>query len=469
MRSLVWFREKDFRVGDHAPLVKAVEDGEVIPLFVLDPDVLEAGRGGQVSPRRQFLLDSLKALEERIQELGSCLVVVTGRSLDLLPDLASRWRVDQVLAYRCGEPFGVERDFRIEQALGKASIKFCLFEGETLVPPGSVRTGAGSMFHVFTPFAKAFHRQACLGRPLPAPRELPPLPILDGLDTRVPNPVDLGHSRNSRLLRGGVKAAHARMNTFLEQGLEGYRLGRDLMAEDGTSRLSSDLHFGTLSVRTLWHAVSMRSGEAPDGAACYLNELLWREFAHHLLALEPSLVSRPFRSSFEGFPWRQDHQAWEAWTQGRTGFPVVDAAARQLLSEGYVHNRARMVAACFLAKHLLLDYRLGEAHYLERLVDGDLANNNLGWQWSAGCGVDAQPWFRIFNPTAQGERFDPEGTYVKRWVPELTSCPARWIHRPWEAPQDVRQGLNYPSPIIDHGIARARFLDTAKMYLKPMK
>ncbi|HOD33124.1 MAG TPA: FAD-binding domain-containing protein, partial [Holophaga sp.] len=220
-------------------------------------------------------------------------------------------------------------------------------------------------------------------------------------------------------------------------------------------------------VRQVWNA----TGGQEAGPRTFRNELLWREFAHHLLAEEPRLLSEPFRPAFGAFPWRKDDAAWEAWCEGRTGYPVVDAAARQLLSEGFVHNRARMVAASFLAKHLLLDYRRGEAHYLRWLADGDWACNNLGWQWSAGCGVDAQPWFRVFNPVTQGRKFDPAGDYVRRWVPELESLPDRWIHTPWEAPSavlaqaGVHLGRTYPVPIVDHSQARARFLDTAKAKL----
>ena len=197
----------------------------------------------------------------------------------------------------------------------------------------------------------------------------------------------------------------------------------------------------------------------------FLNELLWREFSHHLLWKWPELLERPFRPAFVGFPWRENKGAFEAWTAGRTGYPIVDAAARQLLAEGFVHNRARMVAASFLTKHLLLDYRLGEAHYLRWLTDGDWAANNSGWQWSAGCGCDAQPWFRIFNPVAQGQRFDPDGDYVRRWVPELADCPTACIHEPWKAPSRLRANLDYPAPIVDHALARARFLATAKGHL----
>lgn len=466
MRSIVWFRGKDLRVSDHGPLRQALAEGDVIPLFVLDPFFFAPERAARLAPRMQFLLESLDSLEQQIARLGSRLVVVAGRSTDVLPQLAARWHADQVLAHRWSEPFGVQRDARIRADLQKAGVHFRLHEGETLLPPGSLLTGSGSMFHVFTPFARAFWRSGVVGKPLPAPTSLPPVPRLDGVETRIPRLEDLGIVGNPRLLKGGEDQGQKRLAAFQQKGLQGYRAARDRMAESGTSRLSSDLHFGTLSIRAVWHGISECSGAFPEDVSCFLNELLWREFSHHLLVDEPRLLAQPFRVGFEGFPLREEDAAWAAWKQGLTGYPVVDAAARQLLAEGYVHNRARMVAASFLTKHLLQSYRKGEAHYLEWLVDGDWANNNLGWQWSAGCGVDAQPWFRIFNPIAQGERFDPEGRYVKRWLPELAELPAKWIHRPWEAPAGLRSRITYPDPIVDHGAARGRFLAVAKEHLK---
>ena len=465
MRSIVWFRGKDLRVADHRPLAEAAAAGEVIPLFVLDPHFFAPERAAALPHRMQFLLESLAALAANLAHLGTRLLVVAGRSTELVPQLAARWRADQVLAHRWVEPFGRERDRRVGEALAREGIGFRWIEGETLLPPGSVRTGQGGMFRVFTPFSRACWGALDPGPSLPAPRALPPLPEgLAGPFSPIPSLADLGLSRNPALQPGGEKAARARLRAFLQGPLASYAEGRNRMDLPGTSRLSADLKFGTLSVRTVWQAVA--AVDAGASVRSFLNELLWREFSHHLLWEWPTLLDQPFRAAFGDFPWREDTLAFEAWCQGRTGYPVVDAAARQLRAEGFVHNRARMVAASFLTKHLLLDWRLGEAHYLRWLTDGDWAQNNAGWQWSAGCGCDAQPWFRIFNPVAQGLRFDPEGAYVRRWLPELASLSGPAAHEPWKAPRALRERLDYPPPLVDHAFARARFLATAKAHLE---
>jgi deoxyribodipyrimidine photo-lyase len=464
MRSIVWYRGKDLRVADHRPLAEAANSGEVIPLFVLDPFFFASGRARELPHRMQFLLDSLKELEANLAGLGSRLLVVPGRSVDLVPRLAAQWKADQVLAHRWVEPLGRERDRQIGEALAREGIAFQLQEGETLLPPGSVRNGQGAMFRVFTPFARAAGARLDLAPTPPVPRVLPPLP--EGLavaTTPIPMLADLGLASNPRLLPGGEKAGRVRLKAFLGGPLAGYGMDRDRMDRPGTSRLSADLKFGTLSVHTIWQAAAMAG--AGESGRRFLNELLWREFSHHLLWEWPELLEKPFRPEFAKFPWREDASAWRAWTEGRTGYPVVDAAARQLLAEGFVHNRARMVAASFLTKHLLMDYRRGEAHYLKWLTDGDWAQNNMGWQWSAGCGCDAQPWFRIFNPVTQGLRFDPRGEYVRRWVPELAACPTDFIHEPWKAPKALRAALDYPEPIVEHALARERFLAVAKAHL----
>jgi deoxyribodipyrimidine photo-lyase len=468
MRTIVWFRGKDLRLADHAPLRSAAAAGEVVPLFVLDPYFFAPARARRLPHRMQYLLDALRALAAGLADRGSRLVVVAGKSVDVVPKLVRDWRADRVVAHRWVEPFARERDRRIGAALGD---RFELFEGETLLPPGTLRTQAGTPYSVFTRFARAFGDAFAQPKPLPPPRSLPPLPR--GLRFRpsaIPTCEDLGIVRNAALPDAGEGAAHGRLRRFLRTAAARYDTLRDRMDLAGTSRLSADLKFGTLSVRQAWAAVERAHGTTAGGRT-FLNQLVWREFAHSTLWDRPELLEEPFRPAFAGFPWKRDEGAWKAWALGRTGYPVVDASARQLLLEGFVHNRARMVSASFLTKHLLHDWRRGEAHYLEFLTDGDWANNDLGWQWSAGCGCDAQPWFRIFNPVVQGEKFDPDGAYVRRWVPELARLPARFIHRPWEAPEAVlrsarvRLGEDYPRPIVDHRFARERFLAVAAGHL----
>ncbi|HJW34938.1 MAG TPA: deoxyribodipyrimidine photo-lyase [Holophagaceae bacterium] len=460
MRSMVWFRGKDLRVADHAPLREAAESGDVIPVFVVDPYFFAPERAAGASHRMQFLVESLESLAANLGHLGSRLILVRGRSTEVIPRLAERWRVDQVLAHRWTEPFGRERDERVATALGQ--VPFRRFEGETLFEPGTVRTGQGGMFKVFTPFGRVCGARAA-GLPMPAPRSLPPLPPdLAELGEALPTLAELGLVRNPGLQAGGEREGRARLKAFLPR-LERYHEGRDQLGVEGTSRLSADLKFGTLSIRTVWAAVA---AEAPgEGRRRYLSELLWREFSHHLLWTWPHLLHAPFRPEWEHFPYEDQPEHWAAWAEGRTGFPVIDAAARELLATGYVHNRARMIAASFLTKHLLLDWRKGEAHYLRYLTDGDWAQNSLGWQWSAGCGVDAQPWFRIFNPVTQGKRFDADGAYVRRWVPELAGLPPSQIHEPWKVDATRRRSLDYPEPIVDLSEGRARFLAVAKRYL----
>jgi deoxyribodipyrimidine photo-lyase len=464
MRTLVWFRGKDLRVADHAPLADAVAAGEVIPLFVLDPFFFAPERAREIPHRMQFLLASLAELATTIAAMGSRLVVVEGKSTEVVPRVAREWRVDRVVAHRWVEPFGRERDRRVAASL---HVPMVLHEGETLLPPGLLKTGAGEPYSVFTPFSRAFLAAASIAPPQPAPARLPALPAdVATASADIPGCQALGIAPNPRVLPGGESAARERLARFRARVARGYHQTRDRLDLDGTSRLSQDLKFGTISARAAWHA----AGDG-DGARVFRNELIWREFAHAVLWHRPDVLEHPFRREFEGFPWLDDATGWDAWVAGRTGYPVVDAAARQLLGEGFVHNRARMIAASFLTKHLMIDYRRGEAHYLRWLTDGDWAQNNFGWQWSAGCGCDAQAYFRVFNPVLQGTRFDPDGDYVRRWVPELARLDAKWIHHPWEAPAAALEAAgvaldrDYPRPIVEHAFARERFLDTAKRHV----
>jgi deoxyribodipyrimidine photo-lyase len=466
VRTLVWFRGKDLRVADHAPLTDAARAGEVIPLFVIDPYFFAPERARTFPHRIQFLLESLVELEASVARLGSRLVVVAGKSVDLVPALAKELAVDRVVGFRWSEPVGRERDGRIAHALG--DVPFELYEGETLAEPGQLLTGAGKPFSVFTPFARAFAKTVEVGAPRRAPRTLPSFPKLPRAvrdrQVSIPTLGDLGIEPNPSIVRGGEAAARARLRDFLRGPAARYDVLRDRMGEAGTSRLSQDLKFGTLSARAVWTAAAEALGERSKAGHAYANELVWREFAYDVLRHHPNVLRDPFQAAWRAFPWRNDDAGWAAWVEGKTGYPIVDASARQLLREGFVHNRARMISASFLAKHLMIDFRRGEEHYLRLLTDGDWAANDLGWQWSAGCGVDAQPWFRVFNPTLQGQKFDAAGAYVRKWVPELAALSDKWIHRPWEAPSaelaraGVTLGKTYPRPIVDHAEARARFL-----------
>lgn len=477
MRTLVWFRGKDLRVSDHAPLTSALatseREGDVVLLFVLDPYFFEKSRAKELPHRMQFLLESLRALEKNLASLGGRLLVVEGKSTDVVPELARTLDVKRVVAQAWTEPFARTRDRIVRERLG---VPFELFEGELLAPHGKVRTGAGEPFSVYTPFARAHRRDVVVEKALAAPKSLPALGaklsalVASSLTLRpIPSLEDLGLLPNPNVLPGGERAARERLSRFVETKLERYADARDVLAVPGTSRLSQDLKFGVLSPRTVWNAASHAA--TSEGRDKFTNELLWREFTHHVMHARPGLLEDPFREGFRGFPWREDEPAWEAWAAGRTGYPVVDAAARELLSEGFVHNRARMITASFLTKHLMLSYRRGEAHFMKFLTDGDWIQNNAGWQWSAGCGCDAQPYFRVFNPVTQGQKFDADGAYVKRWLPELAQLDAKYVHAPWEAPPlvlraaGVTLGKTYPQPIVEHAFARDRFLSTAKAHL----
>lgn len=459
MNSILWFRGFDLRLRDQLALRAAASADRMLPVFFLDEPAL-SGR----PHHSQFLLDSLAALADALEARGSGLVLLDGDPVEGLAELARQTGAEEIHALGAADPRGVELEARAREELGEG---LQLHEGYLLHPAGSLRTGSGTPYAVFTPFARAFRDRAHVGRPTSVPRRLPAIGRTGGVSSRrLPTPDELGFARNDRILRGGEQAARERLRRFLEVA-EDYPEHRDRMDLQGTSRLSADLKFGTLSPRQVWVAVGDALGRRKP-AQVFHTELIWREFNASTLYDRPALLEEPFRPEWADFDWRDDEEGWRAWTQGRTGYPVVDASARQLLAEGFVHNRARMISASFLTKHLLVHYARGEAHYLHHLTDGDAAQNVAGWQWSAGCGCDAQPWFRIFNPVTQGRKFDPDGDYVRRWVPELAPLPARWIHEPWAAPEEVlrsaglRLGTDYPRPVVDHRQARERFLERAR-------
>lgn len=479
MRTIVWFRGKDLRLADHLPLLDAIRTGDVVPLFVVDPYFFAKSRAAALPNRMQFLVESLHEVAEGLEARGSRLLCVEGKSIEMVPRVAEALGAERVVGHRWSEPVGRDRDRHVAAALEAQGRRLELFEGETLMKPGEVLTGSETPFAVFTPFSRAFAKAVKIDAPKAAPRTLPKLPAIPAamkkLLAPLPTLASIGVERNEHLVAAGEKAAHARANKFLKGPASRYEKGRNELGDEGTSRLSQDLKFGLISPREVWHLAEKALAKHPTAKKIYLNELVWREFAYDVVRHKPRVLEEPFRPLWEHFPWRKDKRGWEAWTLGQTGYPVVDASARELLGSGFVHNRARMISASFLTKHLLVDYRMGEAHYLKFLTDGDWASNNLGWQWSAGCGVDAQPWFRVFNPIGQGEKFDPDGAYVRRWVPELAKLGNKWIHHPWDAPaEDLRRagvelGRTYPHPIVDHAEARARFLAAANGHLKGRK
>lgn len=471
MRTLLWYRERDLRIADHAPLREAARSSELIAVFVLDPGCFAGDAGAGATGRFQFLLESLRELDGSLRRLGSQLVLWWASDEGVVVDLTKRWQVDRVLTHSMCEPSARETERRVALQLGRA---FRSYSGQTLHSLGTLHNQADRSYSLFTPFARAFRARVAVGEPLAAPRALPPLPaeVLAerGAHLALPTAAQLQLTQNPAIPPGGERAARARLRRFAALASR-YDVNRDRLDQDATSRLSVDLALGTLSPRRVWCEISEVCGSGP-ALERFRDQLIWREFSYSTLWERPEMLQRPFRDEFVDFPWRDQEQELQAWQQGRTGYPLVDAAARQLLAEGFVPNRARMVAASFLCKHLLLDYRRGEQHYLAHLVDADPAQNNANWQWCAGVGASAPPFFRIMNPVVQGKRFDPRGHYVRSWVPELARLPEQYIHEPWIAPPEVlaaagvRLGLDYPLPIVDPREARARALETARRHAR---
>jgi len=441
----------------------------VLPVYLLDDEAPGRWRMGAAS--RWWLAGSLEILGARLAALGAPLLLRRGPAERLLPRLAAEVGAAAVHWNRCYEPWSVRRDSRLKAALRQGGIAVESHGAALLFEPWTLLTRQDEPYRVFTPFWKACLAQPAPPQPLAAPAQIPgaagpPGERLEDWALRPGKPDWAGGLRAA--WQPGEPGAQGRLVRFLDGAMAGYPERRDLPGEAGTSALSPHLHFGEISPRTLWHAV--RAAEAAGGAALargaqsFLRELGWREFSHHLLYHFPTLPEANWRPEFDALPWRNDSAALSAWQRGRTGYPIVDAGMRELWATGWMHNRVRMLAASFLAKHLLLDWRLGEAWFWDTLVDADLANNAASWQWVAGTGADAAPYFRIFNPTLQGRRFDPDGRYVRRWVPELARLPDEALHEPWQASDEtllragVALGKTYPERLVPHEAARRRAL-----------
>ena len=475
--ALVWFRN-DLRISDNPALLAAAKrGGPVIGLYVLD-------EGGDRRPMgaasRWWLQRSLTALEQSLAALGSRLVVLRGDPETLLPAACAALRASAMLWNR---RYGADErrlDGALKETLRGLGLEVESFNASLLREPWEVRSQAGTPMKVFTPYWKASRAMGPFALPLPAPDRLSGLSDVPALPGQIPladvfalnAPIDWTTDMAATWQPGEAGAA-AQLARFLAEGLKGYADDRNRPDRESTSRLSPYLAFGEIGPRQILHTSSFAvdSGESPAGTddlGKFFSEVGWREFAYHLLYDNPDLAKTNIQRKFDAFPWQGNPAHLKAWQRGRTGYPIVDAGMRQLWQTGWMHNRVRMVVASFLIKHLLIDWRVGEDWFWDTLVDADPANNPASWQWVAGSGADAAPYYRIFNPILQGEKFDPDGAYVRQFVPELESMPSDHIHAPWTAPPHVlRQarvalGSSYPRPIVDHDAARQRALAAYK-------
>lgn len=473
-RVILWLR-RDLRLADN-PALSAALSGDfdaIVPVFIEAPE--ELGDWAPGGAQRVWQHFSLAALDEALQRLGSRLVLRTGPTIDALEALIAESGATAVYWNRLYDPRTIERDKRVKAHLDDQGIETASFAAHLLYEPWTVSTRQNAPYKVFTPFWKAV-RDRPVATPLAAPSELPAVWDRIGsesLDALGLLPEIRWDDGIREAWTPGEAGAQDRLDHFVDDVLGRYATDRDRPAVLGTSYLSPHLHWGEIGPRQIVHRVEEwlaehgRDGDRAD-ANTFLSEIGWREFAHHVLYHFPETPERPLDTRFESFPWSGDDEGLARWQRGTTGIPMVDAGMRELWATGYMHNRLRMTVASFLTKNLRVAWQHGERWFWDTLVDADLANNTLGWQWAAGCGADAAPFFRIFNPARQGERFDPEGHYVRRWVPELANLDKRYIHHPWDAPSDklraaaVVLGQDYPKPIVDLKASRQAALEAFK-------
>jgi len=464
---VVWLRQ-DLRLADNPALTYASASGRpVIVLYLFDTDPEQRPMGGA---SLWWLNRSLKALSASLQAIGSRLILRKGKASEVLMQVLSQTDAGEVVWNRLYEASAIARDTALKAALKASGIEVQSFNAALLNEPWTVATGSGGPYRVFTPYWRAARAKVGQERAMPTPKVLiaPDLwPASDALTDWQLHPTQPDWSIGFDGWTPGEAGALENLNRFLGGPANDYAQGRDQPGKAGTSRLSPHLHFGEISPRQVWVAAHGASamGDLNEGARDkFLAEIGWREFNHHLLFHFPTLPTANFKPGFDRFAWQEDAEGLKAWQRGLTGYPMVDAGMRELWATGWMHNRVRMITASFLIKHLLIHWREGEAWFWDTLLDADLANNAAGWQWTAGTGADASPYFRIFNPFSQGEKFDPKGDYIRRWVPELAGLPDKVIHRPWEATAfelstaGVTLGKTYPRPIVDHASARLRAL-----------
>jgi deoxyribodipyrimidine photo-lyase len=468
--TIVWFRQ-DLRLDDNPALAHAAQLGAVLPVFVDTTEYQSAWLPGEAS--RWWLGRSLAALDSDLRMLGSRLVVAKGDAAENLIRLASETGAQSVVWNNRYEPTASAYDARLKEVLRAAGLEVRSYNGRLLHEPWEIRTGTGGCYKVFTPYWNRSKRLA-VAEPVAVPK------TLRGPATwpRSLAPLSLGAAKVSKTTAKrlaqywmpGERGAQKRFQELDRSFADAYPDGRDFPSHAATSRLSPHLHFGEVGPNRIHECLLRIKGAATteatqDGVDALRRQLGWRDFTYHLLHHFPHTPDEPLRPEFDRVEWRHDSEALAAWVRGRTGYPIVDAGMRELAETGWMHNRVRMIVGSFLTKDLLIDWREGAMVFWDRLVDADLANNTFGWQWAAGCGADAAPYFRIFNPTTQAKRFDPDGAYVRRWIPELDRLPIKYLHDPWNAPSEVLRsagielGREYPGPIVDHAEARKRALE----------
>ncbi|MGG6893649.1 cryptochrome/photolyase family protein [Rhizobium sp. BR 315] len=464
---LLWFR-KDLRLDDnHAFHAAATSGRPVIPVYIREPRATGCGPLG--GAQEWWLHHSLAALQKALDALGSKLILRQGDALAVLEELLAETGAEAIVWNRRYDPAGIAVDTQVKKALRDKGIEANSFAGQLLHEPTRLRTGTGNHYKTYTPFWRALEQSGEPPFPIEAPDQLlSPLhsPQSDSLGSWSLLPTKPNWAAAfPEMWTPGEAAAHEKLRDFIETAIDGYAIDRDFPDRSATSLLSSHLALGEISPARIWHATRRLTGKVPtDNIVRFRKEIAWREFCYHQLFHFPKLSSANWNDRYDDFPWHADAKLFDSWRRGQTGYPIVDAGMRQLWRHGWMHNRVRMIVASFLIKDLLIDWREGEAWFRDTLVDADPAANAANWQWVAGSGADASPFFRIFNPVLQGEKFDPDGGYVRTFVPELADLDRKYIHRPFEAPDDVLKragielGKHYPRPIVDHTMARQRAL-----------
>ncbi|MEM1028023.1 MAG: deoxyribodipyrimidine photo-lyase [Planctomycetota bacterium] len=479
--TIIWFRQ-DLRLADNPALLEAVDraqgegaSGVVVPVFIWSPD--EAGDWAPGGAQRWWLHHSLKSLAGSLEDRGSRLILREGPTRQVLDGLIAQTGADAVVWNRRYEPAIIERDKDIKQWLRhEKSVLAKSFNSHLLFEPWTVQTGSGGPYKVYTPFWKNVDSGPAPDLPreapemIPGPDDWPPSADLESLGLE---PTRDWKEGLADAFTPGETAAQEKLDAFLDGAILSYQDDRNFPATPGTSKLSPHLHHGEIGPRQCYHAArrfvadARRKLTADEKKQCetFIKEIVWREFAYHVLFHFPHTPEKPLQEKYAAFPWADDREQLRRWQQGQTGYPIVDAGMRELYATGWMHNRVRMIVASFLVKDLLISWEEGEKWFWDTLIDADLASNTLGWQWAGGCGADAAPYFRIFNPVLQGEKFDKQGEYVRRWVPEIAALPNNVLHKPWEAKPmqlsaaGITLGETYPHPIVDHKKARDAALE----------